>query len=54
MRTKLFADGQITGRKRPSLATPLVGNAELRSAYQLNEAKELVACLTLHVIEELK
>ena len=30
--------------KRPPLATPLAGNAELRSACQLSEAKELVAC----------
>ena len=31
------------GRKRPPFAAPLVGNAELRSACQLREAKELVA-----------
>ena len=32
------------GTKRPPLATLLVGNFELGSAYKLSEAKELTAC----------
>ena len=32
------------GGRLPPFATPLKGNAKLRSAFQLSEAKELIAC----------